>query len=134
MTRPPQSATHYVQTSAALTDIEEWGIALTSSRVVGEGASQCMQFRTAWVNTPAFDYPIAGAMPLGLYQGHELYVRLPAGHLPAMLVARYGRELGQEQTWLPAPAGNQAITVVADVLQEAHRRALALGYGTLLAF
>ncbi|WP_116141003.1 MULTISPECIES: hypothetical protein [unclassified Paraburkholderia] len=58
-----------------MTDIEEWGIALTSSNVAGEGASQCMQFRTAWVSAPVFDYPIAGAVPLGLYQGHELYVR-----------------------------------------------------------
>lgn len=45
-----------------MTDIEEWGIALTSSKVVGEGASQCMQFRTAWVTTPVFNYPIADTM------------------------------------------------------------------------
>ncbi|MFT0172192.1 hypothetical protein ACLKMY_24820 [Paraburkholderia mimosarum] len=132
MTKPSQSATYYVQTSAALTEIEDWGIALISSNVVGEGASQCMRFRTVWANTPVFDYTIAGSMPLGYYQDHELYLRLPNSHLTAMLVARYGREFGKEHTWLPAPAGKQVITVAPDVLQEAYRRARALGYDALL--
>ena len=130
MAQQHQSSTHYVQVPATLTEMDGWGIVLISSTLVGDGAAQCMRFQTAWVTTPELDYPIAGAFPLGIYQDNELYLRLP-GPLQPMLVARYGRELGQEYIWTPALTDHRAITDQLDVLQEAYRRARALGYSAL---
>lgn len=69
----------------------------------------------------------ARSFPLGYYGTYDLWV-VKAGHLPAIVLARYGGAVADYRSAMPELIEIKDTCEHAEALREAHRRAHAIGF------
>ncbi|KVS51662.1 hypothetical protein WK39_27340 [Burkholderia cepacia] len=133
MTEHKSSAVHRVTVPASLIEFAEWGIVLTGSRLVHVGTpAEQVCWSTAWAASPAPTVPSDDIVPLGYFDDHELTLCL-GDDLPATLMARRVAEVDGYLAYHPASVNEGPLGEQPAAVQEAHRRAIALGYGSEFA-
>ncbi|HDR9036948.1 hypothetical protein L0Z31_09315 [Burkholderia vietnamiensis] len=128
MTYHPRSTVERITIPGPLIEFGEWGIVLTGSKLVNEGTpAEQVRWSTAWAASPAPTVASDDIVPLGYFDDHELTLCL-GDDLPATLMARRVTEVDGFSAYHPGSANDQPLTEQPAAVQEAYRRAIALGY------
>ncbi|HDR9134109.1 hypothetical protein P4G95_26115 [Burkholderia vietnamiensis] len=129
MTEHKSSAIHRVTVPAPLIEFGEWGIVLTASTLVDVGTpAEQIRWSTAWAISLAPTAPSDEIVPLGYFDDHELTLCL-GDDLPATLMARRVAEVDGYSAYHPGSVNDRPLGEQPPAVQEAYRRAIALGYG-----
>ncbi|HHT8966376.1 TPA: hypothetical protein ACT5CR_005452 [Burkholderia cenocepacia] len=130
MTYHPSSTVERITIPGPLIDFGEWGIVLTGSKLVHEGtAAEQVRWSTAWAASSAPTAASDDIVPLGYFDDHELTLCL-GDDLPATLMARRVAEVDGFSACHPGSLNNRPLGEQPPAVQEAYRRAIALGYGS----
>lgn len=132
MTYHPSSTVERITIPGPLIEFGEWGIVLTSSNPVHVGTpKEQLRWTTRWASEPGPTTVSPDIVPLGYFDEHELHLCL-GDDLPPTLMARRGAEGDDYHAYQPKAANGQPLTEQSAAIQQAYRRAFALGYGEFL--